>query len=233
MRELGANVSLSALNEAFGSHDLDLPDGPVISGYLPGNLETELAFEGKEVTEFRIKRAQRRVDLKWEPSPEGDGTWLLLRDVAEPQRRTVFETYESRDRHVTIARTPVVVEGPEGETCIEAFNRLFVLPETPVGKYVNDVIDRIEDEGRLPEGQLTALFIEMVLRDDAAIVARDPNRAEQIIERRASSEYPGLGPLSLAEALRRYMDFDEFASVLRDTEWRVFDPAQWLREPEE
>jgi hypothetical protein len=229
LRELAANVSISSLRKAFGSNDLEMPDGPVITGYSRGGSVVGLAFGGKEVAEFIVKPDQRRVDLRWTRKGDDGGLWRVPRELVSRQRRELFRGFGPQQVRVLVGRNGVKSNSTD-TTAIKAFGQLFVLPNTPISDFVNGKIDELGSLEPTPESDAALLFTELLLRDLPNNLTGKGDQVDRFIEQLSSLVISELGRLPVVKVVEDHLDMGEFAAALRASNWSVFDPSQWLRE---
>lgn len=230
LRELSAEMSVASLRAAFGSNDFDLPDGPLVAGYRAGSLETRLGFEGKEVVRIIVDEAQRRVDLEWGKGKRGEPRWRSLRIGADPRWIEPFDTFQRQRRtSFLIGRDGVGVEGVSTETAVRAFSLSFVLPDTPIARFANRLLDTVEEVGRSFETHLSVLFLESVLRETMPRLGDDPERTVSLLERKASVIDQVADGRTARDVLDGFVDLEELARAAMESSWNVFDPKRWLR----
>jgi hypothetical protein len=104
LRELPGDLSISALSIALGSALFSRPKGNLLSLWSTPDLFTELIFNSREVSEMRLSKVERRIDLRW--TRRGVDPMWLDPDSSwpKPSRRVVSilaqlsERYRYRNR---------------------------------------------------------------------------------------------------------------------------------------
>lgn len=225
IREVQGSVSYSALASALKTHELHLPDGPIVCGLRPDDLVDQGALVGKEVNVIVVYKEQRRVDFGW--APVGDRPrWF---DVLERLWRLTPEMHESRllghyrgEQPLMIGRGPLQTSGLSDEVAVVGLGRTYMLPTSPIANFITR---HTEEASRTPSGlqslALLNLAVPMIL-----YLLRRKMRVSEVAE--GIRHFRDQLPRRLSPELQD-SDLAELQEIITKTSWSVFDPSAWAR----
>jgi molecular chaperone HtpG len=137
LREVPVEGSLHALSSGFGTDVFSLPDGVTLVGFLPGSTISREVLEDREVGRIQIDRERRRVDLAW--MRKGDSpSWQVLSTLASWGTSATL----ANRAPVFVGVEEIALSGQDDDSAIRAFGGFFILPHTPLAKWLREQIAR-------------------------------------------------------------------------------------------
>ena len=221
LREVPTAASLRGLIRSLGSASLELPSGVILCQNPWRNEIQGFAFKGREPKRVKMDHSQRRLDIQWGKA-DGVPNWRQIAPESVFQDRMLidYRRYHSRVDvfSARIARYEIGVEGTSGEIGVRANGDIWIFANTPISKCLNLLADRFATQVRPKEMQF---FAELGLQLDNALQNRIPDFQLTKGVSHLYEEYPNEG--------RDFMPLEELHTALKDTDFRIFDPAAWFR----
>jgi len=229
IREVQGSVSYSALASALKTHELHLPDGPIVCGLQPDDVVHQGALVGKEVGTIIVYKEQRRVDFGWAPLGDRPRWFDLGRRVLGlvPEMREDYMAREPRPgRSFMIGRGPLHTSGLSDEVVVVGHGRRYVLPTSPIAQFVTR---HAEEASGAPSGLQSLAVLALALWVIHWAFGREvlPSDWKEVI-----SHYRNQMPRRLGPELQG-SDMAELEQTLIKTNWSVFDPSAWARAKEQ
>lgn len=216
-REVGGDGSLSALIEALNAKGLALPDGPVVCLPAFGRSALSILFDEREVDEVVVKKAQRRVDLRWTSS--GD-RWIDCSDRLEDNNNNLFGS-----KKVFLGRRAVAFSGLEDEEVVQTRGIFLFLEGSPLTRY----LVALHGEAMSAPGDLLRFLFGRVLN---AAIQGFSRQGDGRLFRRDLNDRTGLELLGFHPSQREVVDqFDvnRMCGAFNACSWKAFDPWAWDR----
>lgn len=226
IREAPTSASLTRLIAALNISGSFLPEDLVLCGLLSNDPFADLVYRSREVDRIIINHDLRRVDLRWVPA---NSRWSSLPDDLEPSRRRVQtrRTFDAGNAWSLLVGVDNIEVTPRAsEIAIKVFNQWFVLPGTPVAKYLLDWHNRTKTSKSLDVSRC-ALFAHQAVLHCLALGRRISANTEEWIQRTmriAETEY-------LTPGVFQATDLAELVALASSTSWTTFDPMAWRRQP--
>lgn len=153
VRETSGNSSISAVIDALGDPTARLPDGLYLSNLGTPTISA-IVEDHCEPTAFLLQRANRRIDIKWEP--KGDASrWLRMRDfyarnernpnprthrlmqlidAALNEHRRSYYQYPLKGMWIPVGNVEAI--GAEAYAGLGIESRVFLCPNTELAKFL-------------------------------------------------------------------------------------------------
>lgn len=215
IKEAPGSSSLHALSLSIFGGKLNLESDPILSGYSRKNVFDAAALEGREVSEIKIDREQRRADLLWtrRGSP---GRWTALRE--HPSFVRPGHASEV-DVQVGVEEIPVLADGSL-PSAVSAFGTTYLLFHSPFAKCAARL--RTMDLPPRSRSAVAWLLLSLVGR---LMSSKPRSITSEIVDRYVSK----INDSSYQEADLDGVDLSPIYSVFDEERWEVFDPQAWIR----
>ena len=230
IREVPGPVSISALGNALGTHNLHLPDGAVICSLPTTEAIEEQLFAAREVTKILVYPDQRRADFLWEavtPTPRWVDLLRLVRrhapdDYLRSRPRSEFRGFAD----IKLGRGPATISGVDNTLGVISMNALFLLPSTPLTKFLVHACEEVENQPSRMQKSLLLVYVVEVLTYLLRWGSPRPLGSVSDFLRSIRDMSPGranfAGHVTDAELV-------SFEKAITESPWEIFNPSAWVR----
>lgn len=239
IREVASAASLSELVKTLNVTSFDFPSAPVVCGTSQLSEIVENVFSQKEVNSIVADPHQRRVDFRWvtKSSPprwleiptEHQRVLLMIMDRFS-DHRYYTSSLGSRMFDGTLPKIPgegIEASIPSGETAVRAFGSLYLVPETPLALFAGKSIREVQANPS-NENLLVAIAVLGTISQNFRL-GRLSNDSEGLRKNMRiwdeAADY-----LQVETRIEDLFDFNEMINIMKDTNWKCFDPAAWTRD---
>ncbi len=217
IREVSSSASIGALIKALGVASVDLPQGIIVCDTSVQTFPYSETFNNKEVDKVRIVRGQRRLDLRWSECSDSP-RWASI--SAEAAARFNLE----RPR-LFVANSNIEIEGQESDLAVCCFDRVYVLPGSPISAYLLDQWKLAQEK----KDEASNFFVACLffLADGTFRGDRRPLNSPEHIKEVFS------GNKEHRRELMEGFDFQEPFELFTQGPFKVFDSSVWARKEDE
>lgn len=235
IREVSTPMSISALGNSLGTHELHLPEGPVVCS-LPQTraIEQEL-FAVREVAEITIYPEQRRADFLWEPAA-APPRWI---DLLRTARRLAPDEYPRREdrpyfgeyEEIKAGRGPTTVTGIRDGLGVVSMRTLFLLPNAPLTRFLVRAWEQAE---KGPSDMTKTALVLYLLEALSFLIRRDvgpqaiPNIGAFLRSVRETSYRRSARTIDFTQLVND-TDLVAFEEAITESNWEIFNPSAWSR----
>jgi hypothetical protein len=234
LREVPESVSVRALTKTL-SQSIALPNGVLLSHWDLHDSVSALIFARREVGEICIDERQRRTDLKWIAQADNPRwirpgwDWPPASDnAARILNRRQYLSYPAPNIskfRILRPQAQVTLKGVRDEMIISAFGLEFLLP-SPLQEFFS------KEPQLLSVEEIDLRWVLLSIVDRYTIWIRSPAHADGIFEQLGKEE--GLwdnvanycGEAAVAE-------ITAFRVAARESSWKRFGAALWIRDKDE
>ena len=221
IREIPVEASLRVVANALTGGGLALPEDPVLCTARSNFLFEHAVFDEREVSEIRVDRAERRIDLKW-VNRSNPPLWTQPRlDWPKEIFRRSSETVDHFSRsstRIAFANASVLTEGLKDEMAVQSYGETFFLPGCPVSNFMIE----LKPEGKDAETGVYASILHFLLQ--CVRRARNSAEATEFLDRWIAES-----PFHTAGFETKF-DVDGLRQAVRNSSWKVFSTSLWERD---
>ncbi len=218
IREVASSSSLGALINALKVESLSLPKEEVVCETSANVPFFSNVFDEKEVSKIRIDRRERRVDVYW-VKREKPLRWRSLSEEAMSRVRGISHTGGT---NIFVCVGDIETEGITDEHVVLAFRKAFIIKDTPIARFLNEWLDRMENDTRFSialSGVAVFAVVYQLLNNRAADVSiLKDDQIRQMMTQVTSNQH-----------LVEDINVSRLSAALRESLAHVFDPMLWAR----
>ncbi|MDF5707082.1 MAG: ATP-binding protein [Nostoc sp. S4] len=238
IREVSSKTSLTTLGNALYSEDFQSLNEPMLCGSNLRNFPEDSVFKNREVDSIIIHREQRRVDCRWVKKEELS-RWYSFSDLElekissrTSSQEMILRELISLSRRTTNVSTligikDINIEGAQDEIALIIFQKQYILPNTPLAKYL---VSWIERKVKNYNNEILSILLPYLMVDlISSFIVDPPINSEKYInnflERSRVLDYDR----EHRDYIKQSLMEQEFYKVISETTWKIFNPSAWER----